>query len=243
MPTLPFSDDVSVGERGEGTDDPIAWRNVLRKSWGIALIALGVVLAGISLVTPVALSHLAPAAALCIFGLVALRGPREPSRLRVLDVLAVLIVIPLAPYYANSIASSLWGNEWWALPIAPRLGILGLATFSALIVSVTAILLKRSEVKHFRRQGLYQVIREAVPYAGPDGERLPYQEREDLISGLEQRWARVRLPLQRCRLLIAAGIEPEAARDAETQKLTDENLKTMVWLAGNQSIQDESCSS
>jgi len=219
------------------------WRSTLRKAWGITLLVSGGVLALLSFITSAPLTHVVPATALCIFGLIGLRGPRAPSKMRVLDVLAVVIIIPLAPYYVNAIALSVWRDEWETLPISPRLGILGLATFSALVVSVIAILLKRSEVKQFRRQGLHQAIWDSLPYASPGGEPLSYQERQDLISSLERKWAQVKLPLPRCKLLIAAGIEPEQAKKAETRELSDEHLKTMVWLSGNLKIQDGSCSS
>lgn len=197
---------------------------------GTFLILLGVASAISSLINPESLDHLAPAAALCVFGAVVIRGPKPPDKIRLLNVLAIFVFVPLVPFYLNLIAASVWGEGWWNVALETRTTLLAFATGSALILATVFFFISRSEVRDFRRQNLYQEIRDLIPYADENGTPYTYTERDDLIIEVEKRWARVRLPIARCRLLIAAGIVPEEATSAHTKALSDENLRTMAWL-------------
>ena len=170
-------------------------------------------------------SYLVPGIALIMWGYTLSTGPAPLDRMRVVDYLAPIAVIPLAPFYINLVAESMWGEAWAETSLLGRVLLFLAASSASLVIVIAVIRLKKSEVFYYRRRQLGPAIYEALSKTSGTSDI------NDRWDRLEDAWARVPLDLGRCELLIAADIPPESATSAEVQALSDEHLASMAYLS------------
>ena len=179
------------------------------------------------------------AAALAVWGTRAIIGPAPLNRVRWFDVLVYAAYIPLAPFYLNLGAEAIWGEQWEQVSPTLRVSLMSIATFISTVLVVAAWMLHVHEVRRFRSSYLRDAIYAALDT--PAWRHLSYTERAERGDDLKSRWGKVALPLERCELLIRAGIEPEAAKKTEAKALTDENLQAMAWMLSSQQAATDRC--